>query len=438
MAHRVVITGMGVIAPNGVGIDNFNHALINGISGIKHHPILADWGLGCQLGGIPPLSKEEGDAFAKQYNIVKLRSPGILYGLMAGIEAWKDAGLPMSHRKDTYPDWDSGCIFGTSCSGVDAFAYNVSLAKEGNVRKIGGRIAQQAMNSGVSAYLGGILGLGNQVTTNSSEGNTGSESIAECFYRIQNGQAKRMIAGGTESSSPYVFQAYDSTKNPGDKSYFLFQEKGSSAMDASKAYTPLNMNNRGAIIGTGSGALVLESLSSAKRRNARIYAEILSANISCGGAMEKYGAIERSNVDVFFQALNRGFKEAKTDPSEIQYINSTFQNYQDDREVYYLTKLLNLSGTDFPYFNSTKSMTGHCLSASGSIETIATILQMYHNYIHPSVNAFPLNKNILDLVSEDCVPQKAIQGVNIEKALKTTMALGDVCSGLILKKWQDE
>ncbi|PZP51827.1 MAG: beta-ketoacyl-ACP synthase [Pseudopedobacter saltans] len=437
MGNRVVITGMGVVAPNGVGLSSFNKALMEGKSGIAFQQVLADWNLGCQVGGIPPVTKEEGDAFAKQYNIVKLRSPGILYGLMAGVEAWLDAGLPLSHRKDSFPDWDSGCIFGTSVSGVDAFAYNVALAREGNVRKIGGRIAQQAMNSGISAYLGGILGLGNQVTTNSSEGNTGSESIAECFYRIQSGQAKRMIAGGTESSSPYVFQAYDSTIIPDTKAYLLLQEKGKYSKSPEKAFTPISMKNKGVVIGSGSGALVLESLASAKRRKARIYAEILSANISCGGALGKYGGIERSNIDVFFKALHIGFKEAKTDPSEITYVNSTFQNYCDNREVHYLTKLLGLTGKYFPYFNSTKSMIGHCLSASGSLETIATVLQMYHSYIHPSINGTPLHPDIAGLVSSDKVPTKAVKGINIEKALKTTMALGDVCSGMILKKWND-
>ncbi len=437
MGNRVVITGMGVVAPNGVGLSNFNDALMKGVSGIKSHSILAEWGLGCQVGGIPPISKEEEERFTKQYNIVKLRSPGILYGLMAGVESWLDAGLPLSHRKDIFPDWDSGCIFGTSCSGVDAFAYNVLLAREGNVRKVGGRIAQQAMNSGISAYLGGILGLGNQVTTNSSEGNTGTESIAECFFRIQNGQAKRMIAGGTESSSSYVFQAYDSSINPDGKNYATFQEKGSFASMPEKAYTPISMKNQGVVIGSGGGALLLESLASAKKRKAKIYAEILSANVSCGGALGKYGGIERSNIDVFNYNLRKGFKEAKTEPSEIVYVNSTFQNYCDDREVHYLTELLGLKGKDFPYLNSTKSLTGHCLSASGSIETIATVLQMYNSYIHPSANAHPVQSNIAQHIAAKCVPNKIVKGVNIKKALKTTMALGDVCSGIILKKWED-
>lgn len=432
-----MVTGMGVVAPNGVGLSNFNNALMNGVSGITHHPILQEWDIGCQLGGIPPISREEGDAFAKQYNIVKLRSTGILYGLMAGVEAWLDAGLPLSHRTDTYPDWNSGCIFGTSCSGVDAFAYNVLLAREGNVRKIGGRIAQQAMNSGISAYLGGILGLGNQVSTNASEGNTGSESIGECFFRIQTGQATRMIAGGTESSSPYIFQAYDSSKNPEAETYVTLQEHGSYTSKPEKAYTPLGMHNQGIVVGSGSGALLLESLASAKRRKARIYAEILSVNVSCGGALGKYGGVERANVDVFFKSLHKCFKEAKMDPSEIIYVNPTLQNYRDDWEIYYLTQLLGLSGTDFPYLNSTKSLTGHCLSASGSIETIATVLQMYHSYIHPSVNAHPIPNNITQLVNGKCIPRRTIKNIHITAALKTTLALGDVCSGIILKKWED-
>lgn len=434
MGNRVVVTGLGVVSPIGVGIQAFTNALFTGKNGLLPHPVFGEWNLGCQLGGIPPVTVEEEAVFTKKYNIVKLRSPGILYGCMAAVEAWQDAGLEISNRRDKNADWGTGCIFGTSCAGVDAFAYNVKLTKAGDIKKVGGRIAQQAMNSGVSAYIGGILGLGNQVTTNSSEGNTGTESIWESYFRIKNGKAQRMIAGSTESSSPYIFQAYDSVDRSEEIDFVTFQEKGSYAAKPDQAYTPLSMRHEGFVVGAGSGALVLESLRSAKRRGARIYGEILGGAIASGG-LRMDGDVKKTNTLAFQNCIKDAIKDAAVPASKIAYVNGNFQNFDDDIEIEQIALALGKEGKDFPYINSTKSMIGHCLSGSGSLESIATIVQMNHGFLHPSLNATPLDKNIAKLVNLDRVSAKTIDNIEIPYALKISIGLGDVYSCLIFKKW---
>jgi len=110
---------------------------------------------------------------------------------MSGMDAWRDAGLEI----DDNVDFDSGAIFGTGTSSVDKFRESIYKIDEGKVRRLGSTAVAQTMVSGVSAYLGGILGLGNQVTTNSSACTTGTEAILMGYDRIVKGDAKRMLVG---------------------------------------------------------------------------------------------------------------------------------------------------------------------------------------------------------------------------------------------------
>ncbi|RZL13565.1 MAG: beta-ketoacyl-[acyl-carrier-protein] synthase family protein, partial [Pedobacter sp.] len=119
MDNRVVITGLGVVAPNGVGIDDFRHAIKNGISGIKHNPELESLGFSCQISGTPPILPEHISACFSELELRNFKSTGIMYGVIAGMEAWKDAGLETTGAEE--PDWDSGIVFGMGTSGIDKF-----------------------------------------------------------------------------------------------------------------------------------------------------------------------------------------------------------------------------------------------------------------------------------------------------------------------------
>jgi len=105
-----------------------------------------------------------------------LNSSGLVYGVISGVDAWKDAGLEKIATDDK-ADWDSGIVFGTGILGVDKFKDSIYMLDAGKVRRLGSTSVVQTMASGISAYLGGILGCGNQVTTNSSACSTGTEAI---------------------------------------------------------------------------------------------------------------------------------------------------------------------------------------------------------------------------------------------------------------------
>ena len=254
--NRVVITGLGVAAPNGVGIDNFTTAIKNGVSGIRYCKELEDLNFSCRIGGIPVVPEELKQQYLTPLQLKNFNSSGILYGCIAGMDAWKDAGL--SINTTTTPDWDSGTVFGTAVSGVDKFREAIYKLDAGNVRTLGSTAVLQTMASGISAYLGGILGLGNLVTTNSSACSTGTEAILMGFERIQSGKARRMLVGSCSDHGPYLWGGFDALR--------VITYKHNESPE--KASRPMSVTASGFVPGSGAGALLLESLSSALERNA--------------------------------------------------------------------------------------------------------------------------------------------------------------------------
>jgi len=423
MNKRVVITGLGVAAPNGVGIPAFSHAIKNGISGIRHDAQLQELQFSCQIAGQPQISDELKLEYFTELELRGFNSTGILYGVIAGIEAWKNAGLPIENNEN--PDWGSGTIFGSGTSGIDKFRESIYKIDELQVRKLGSTVVAQTMNSGVSAYLGGKLGLGNQVTTNSSACATGTEAILMAYDRIQAGQAKRILAGSTGDSGPYIWAGFDALRVCSSK-YNDNPEQGSRPMSASAA---------GFVPGSGAGALVIEDLESALERGATIYAEILGGNVNSGGQRGN-GSMTAPNSTAVQKCITTALHNARISSNEIDAINGHLTaTTKDSLEIENWTKALGRSENDFPYINSLKSMTGHCLSAAGSVESIATVLQLHEGFIFGNINCDDLHPEITALIDPTKVPLKTL---NIQPNIiaKASFGFGDVNACIIFKKFQ--
>ena len=421
MDKRVVITGLGVVSPNGVGLESFTHALKNGISGIEFHESLKELGFSCCIGGIPKVSEELKRNYFTELQLKDFNSSGILYGCMAGIDAWKDAGLSISDKTD----YDSGTIFGTGTSGVEKFREAIYKLDNNNVRRLGSTVVAQTMASGVSAYLGGILGLGNQVTTNSSACSTGTEAILMGFDRIKSGRAKRMIVGSTSDHGAYLWGGFDAMRVLTYK-HNESPEKGS---------RPLSASASGFVPGSGAGALVIESLESALERGAKIYAELLGGEVNSGGQRNE-GTMTAPNSEAVQRCIKNALENSKIEAKEIDAINGHLTaTSKDFTEIENWSKALNLKGDNFPYINSLKSMVGHCLSASGAIESIASVLQIHHNFIFPNINCEDLNDEIKAVISKDKIPQRTIeQEVNV--VAKASFGFGDVNACILFKKFK--
>jgi 3-oxoacyl-(acyl-carrier-protein) synthase len=422
LKKRVVITGLGIVAPNGVGLEAFTNAIKNGISGIKFDAELERLKFSCQISGTPKISEELKREYFSELELRNFNSTGILYGVIAGLDAWRDAGLSIENNDN--PDWESGTIFGAGTSGIEKFRESIYKIDDFQTRRLGSTAVAQTMNSGISAYLGGKLGLGNQVTTNSSACTTGTESILMGFERIQQGKAKRMLVGSTSDSGPYIWGGFDAMKVCTFK-HNNSPEQGSRSMSATAS---------GFVPSSGAGAFVIEELEAALNRGARIYAEILGGNINSGGQRGE-GTMTAPNSVAVQKCIKDALKDANVNPNEIDAINGHLTaTSKDALEIQNWTKALGRKGDNFPYINSLKSMVGHCLSGAGSVESVATVLQIYNDFIFPNINCEDLNSEIKALISKDKIPQKMIQK-KLNIVAKASFGFGDVNSCVIFKKY---
>ena len=419
----MVITGLGIVAPNGVGLDAFTHAIKNGISGIKHNPELERLQFACQISGTPEISEALKRDYFTELELRNFNSTGILYGVIAGIEAWKDAGLQIEQNEN--PDWDSGTIFGTGTSGIEKFRESIYKIDDFQTRKLGSTAVAQTMNSGVSAYISGKLGLGNQVSTNSSACTTGTESILMAYERIKEGKAKRMLAGSTSDSGPYIWGGFDAMKVCTFK-HNETPEQGSRPMSASAS---------GFVPGSGAGALVLEDLESAMARGARIYAEVLGGNVNSGG-QRGMGTMTAPNAVAVQKCIRDAMTDAQITSDTIDAINGHLTaTSKDALEIQNWSEALNRNGIDCPYINSLKSMVGHCLSASGSVESVASVVQLYHGFIFPNTNCNDVHPEITNCIDSSRIPQQLIEK-EITILAKASFGFGDVNGCVILKKYK--
>jgi 3-oxoacyl-[acyl-carrier-protein] synthase-1 len=423
MQNRVVITGMGIVAPNGVGLVEFENAIKNGVSGIKFDQQLADLQFSCQLSGKPTLCDE---LIANYFTPLELRnfnSTGILYGVIAGMDAWADAGLNIN-TGDT-PYWNYGTVFGAGTSGIDRFREAIYKVDELQVKRLGSTVVIQTMNSGVSAYLSGKLGLGNQVTTNSSACCTGTESLLIAYDRIKAGDAEIMLAGSTTDSGPYIWAGFDAMKVCTYKSND----------QPTKGSRPMSATASGFVPGSGAGAFVVESLTHALARGAKIYGEILGGNLNSGGQRGS-GTMTAPNAEAVQRCITTALKNAKVTGDDVDAINGHLTaTAMDAIEISNWTKALQRSGTNFPYINSLKGMVGHCLSAAGSIECVAALLQLSNNFVFPNINTENLHPEITTLIDQEKVPQQLIaKELNI--IVKASFGFGDVNACIVFKKYK--
>ncbi|OYU79034.1 MAG: beta-ketoacyl-ACP synthase [Flavobacterium sp. BFFFF1] len=423
MKKRVVITGMGIVAPNGIGLAQFTQAIKEGVSGVKFDAELDRLQFSCKISAKPNLDTQTISGYFSELELRNFNSTGIMYGVIAGMDAWQDAGLPISENAN--PDWESGTIFGTGTSGIEKFRESIYKIDDLQTRKLGSTAVAQTMNSGVSAYLGGKLGLGNQVTTNSSACTTGTESIMMAYERIISGKVKRMLAGSTSDSGPYIWGGFDAMK------VCTFKHND----DPEKGSRPMSATASGFVPGSGAGALLLEDLESAIARNARIYAEVLGGNINSGG-QRGGGTMTAPNAEAVRRCITDALLNAGIDASEIDAINGHLTaTSKDGLEIQNWCEALNRSGKGFPYINSLKSMVGHCLSGAGSVESVASVLQLYHGFVFPNINCDDLHPEISSHIDASRIPTKLITE-DLEVLAKASFGFGDVNGCVIFKKYK--
>jgi 3-oxoacyl-(acyl-carrier-protein) synthase len=295
----------------------------------------------------------------------------------------------------------------------------------GRTRRMGSTIVEQVMCSGVSARIGGLLGLGGQVSTNSSACTTGTEAIVEAYWQIQAGRAKRMLAGGAEGDSHYTWGSFDAMR-------VLAANRN---QEPERASRPMSASASGFVPGSGAGMLMLESLESALERGARIYAEVLGGQVNSGGQRQG-GSMTAPNPLGVQRCIRGALDAAGIRGEEVDAINGHLTaTIADPREIASWQAALEVSPKRFPPINSTKSLIGHTLGAAGGIECVASVLELDRGFVHGSLNCEDLHPELEPY-------RDSIHGETIELepriVAKASFGFGDVNGCVIFGKWDSQ
>ncbi len=425
MTRRVVITGMGVIAPNGNGLRDFELALRKGQSGVRYIEKLAECKFACRVAGAPQGVDALAEASFAEDELMAMNMSH-RYGSLAALEAWLDAGFARPSPDSDTVDWDTGAIVGTGIGGMDTTGEKViPLTDAGRVRRLGSTAVEQVMASGVSARISGQLALGNQVTTNSSACSTGSEAVAMGYERIRHGLAERMLCGGSEAASHYIWAGFDSMR---------VLNRGSND-EPEKASRPMSASAGGFVPGSGAGILMLESLESARERGVRIYAEVAGVGLNCGGH-RMGGSMTAPNPESVRRCIALALADAGVAAAEVDAINGHLTaTGADPKEVTAWAQALGRGPGALPTITATKSLIGHALGAAGAIETVASVLMLRGGFVHPSINCEDVHPEIEP--HDASIPHTLRELPEMKVLIKAGFGFGDVNACLVLKKWQD-
>ncbi|MCP4036462.1 MAG: beta-ketoacyl-[acyl-carrier-protein] synthase family protein, partial [bacterium] len=326
---------------------------------------------------------------------------------------------------DSDVDWDTGAILGTGIGGMDTTAEKVvPLTDQKKVRRLGSTSVEQVMASGISARVSGQLALGNQVTTNSSACSTGTEAISMGCERIRAGLAERMICGGAEAASHYIWAGFDAMR-------VLCRRFND---EPEKASRPMSATAAGFVPGSGAGLLMLESLESAQARGAEIHAEVLGTAVNCGGHRTG-GSMTAPNPESVQRCIKAALADAGIDGAQVDAINGHLTaTGADPKEIGSWSKGLDRTPDDFPVITATKSLIGHALGAAGGIESVASVLMLKGGFVQPAVNCEDVHPEIEPFAQS--IPHQGGDAPDMKVIAKAGFGFGDVNACAIFKKWE--
>jgi 3-oxoacyl-[acyl-carrier-protein] synthase II len=409
--RRVVVTGLGAIAPNGIGTETFWENLVNGVSGVdritRFDPSHHDTKIAGEIKGFDPLLYME----KKE---VKKMDLFIHYALAGAILAVDDARLMFDQVERSRV----GVLIGTGMGGIPALeeSHNVLLEKgPGRISPFFIPSIITNLASGQIAMRFGIRGPNSCVSTACA---TGNHAIGDSFELIKRNAADVMFAGGSEAViTPLTIGG------------FCAMRALSTRNDApQRASRPFDKGRDGFVMGEGAGVIILEELGHALRRGAKIYAELVGYGMSADAyhmtapEPEGLGAIA---------SMRLALEDAGLPPEEVDYINAhgTSTPVGDVAETKAIKKVFGKHAYRLAV-SSVKSMTGHLLGAAGGVESVATVLTVHHGVIPPTINHDEPDPEC-DL---DYVPNKARQA-EVRVALTNSFGFGGTNATLVFKKY---
>ena len=409
--RRVVITGVGMITPLGIGVEQSWNGLLAGRSGIGKITQF-------DAANFPTRIAGEVDGFNPEEYIepkeIKKMDRFIHFALAAAQMAMNDSGLKITDENADR----AGVIVGSGIGGLRSIEHYHSVLLEKGPRRITPFfIPMLVVNlaSGQISIRFGAKGPNSAVVTACA---TGSHAIGDAFKIIQRGDADAMIAGGTEAViTPLGIGGFNAMKALSTRND-----------EPEKASRPFDMDRDGFIMGEGAGIMILESLETALERGAGIYAEIAGY----GMAADAYHITAPSpNGEGAARCMKMALQDAGVDPSEVNYINAhgTSTKAGDEVETYAIKTVFGEYAYKIPV-SSTKSMTGHLLGAAGGVESVISILSIKDDIIPPTIN--------LDTPDPECdldyVPKQA-RRTTVNYALSNSFGFGGTNACLLFRKF---
>jgi 3-oxoacyl-(acyl-carrier-protein) synthase len=424
MGSSVVVTGMGVVAPNGHGVAAFEQALRDGVSGIRADEEAKRLRLRCQISGCPPDLEELRQSYFSTDPYAKIMGSNTIAATVAAADCWTDAGFVVPPRDGTTVDWETSAIIGTEAGNPErVFGWAAAEVLAGRTHNLGSSLAGEAANSAVSQRVGARLGLGGKVSTLSSACASGTEAILEGYYLVSGGRAKRVLAGASSPASPFMWAALDAIR--------VLAAKYNDTPE--RASRPLSASSAGLVPAGGAAILLLEEESAALSRGARIYAEVVGGHLNCGG-QRNGGSQTAANPEGFERCVRAAMASTGTAPEAISLISGHLTGTKGDIvELQCLSRALGLPPERFPLINATKSLTGHAIAASGAFETVAAVLELYRGFVHPSVNCEDLRPELEAF--RHCIPMQAREAP-LDVVFKSSLGFGDVNACLVLRRWR--
>jgi 3-oxoacyl-[acyl-carrier-protein] synthase II len=417
--RRVVVTGLGMVTPLGCGVEPTWSRILNGQSGAKRIDTFDISDLPCKIGCLVP----RGDGTKDSFNPDQWMEPKdqrkvddfIIFAMAAARQALDDANWHPSTEEERCA---TGTLIGSGIGGLSGIAETALLLRDRGPRKVSpffipGRLINLA--SGYVSIEFGLKGPNHAVVTACS---TGAHAIGDASRLIALGDADVMVAGGTESPISRI----------GIAGFCAARALSTGFNDTpEKASRPYDKDRDGFVMGEGAGVLVLEEYDHARRRGAKIYAEVTGYGLS-GDAY--HITSPAPDGDGGFRSMAAALKRAGLSPADIDYINAhgTSTQLGDEIELGAVERLLGNAASRVA-MSSTKSSTGHLLGAAGAIEAIFSILAIRDNVVPPTINL----ENPSVQTAIDLVPLTARKR-EINVALSNSFGFGGTNASVIVQR----
>jgi 3-oxoacyl-[acyl-carrier-protein] synthase II len=409
---KVVVTGIGVVTPIGIGKEAYWENLKKGKSGVKVIDRFRDF---------PTYIAAVIDDFDPQCFMekrdVKKTDRFTQFAQAAAKMAIEDAALDLENEDKE----KIGVIVGSGIGGLDTIEKQFKILLEKGPRRISPFLVPMLIANMASGYISIVYGLKGPNSTTVTACASGTHAIGEAFRILQRGEADVMIAGGAEA--PVTFIAF--------AGFCAARAMSTCNEMPEKASRPFDQKRDGFVMGEGAGILVLETMEHALKRKAFIYGEIVGYGMSGDGYHVTAPDPEGQGA---YLCMERALKNAGLSPADVDYINAhgTSTEYNDKIETLAIKRLFNEHAYRVP-ISSTKSMLGHLLGAAGGVEMVATLLSMQYSIVPPTIN--------YEYEDPDCdlfyVPNKVITK-EIKVAMSNSFGFGGTNACLVVRKNEQE